>query len=157
MIVHGDLQHDHEGGAFAQALAGGCHQQRTQALAAGLGMHVQGDDVAVLLLLQVIGEESGDVSANLGVGLALSGFVALGLGGDFQGKVIRGGDLERGLGRKLGDDGEAAALLDEAGELRTAVGDAGLKAQAVELEDGVEVLLLVVAQQKWGGIFTHGV
>ena len=120
-------------------------------------MHVQGDDVAVLLLLQVIGEESGDVSADLGVGLALSGFVALGLGGGFQGKVIRGGDLERGLGRKLGDDGEAAALLDEAGELRPAVGDAGLKAQAVELEDGVEVLLLVVAQQKWGGIFTHGV
>ena len=25
------------------------------------------------------------------------------------------------------------------------------------IEDGVEVLLLVVAQQKWGGIFTHGV
>src|ERR1700674_1678667 len=55
MIVDRHFQHHHERGHLAQALAGGSNQLSTEAMAASLGMHVDGNDVAVSLALVMEG------------------------------------------------------------------------------------------------------
>ena len=60
VVVDRDLQHHHERSHLAQALAGGIDQQSAEAMAAGIGMHVDGDDVAVSLALVMEGNKAGD-------------------------------------------------------------------------------------------------
>ena len=57
----------------------------------------------------------------------------------------------------LGNDGVGTALLDKAGKFGTAIGDAGIKAETIQLEQRLEVALIVVAQGEHGNRHRHGV
>ncbi len=63
VVVDRDLQHHHERRHLAQPLADGIEQQGAKAVAAGVRMHVDGDDVAVFLTLVMKGDETGDGDA----------------------------------------------------------------------------------------------
>ena len=122
-------------------------------MAAGVGMHVDGDDVAVSLALEMEGDKAGDRAARRGVGwpllrtwlAAAAAFgptstgsplapacmprlqrLGVSLGGIHSAACLRG--------VPLGNNGEGPALLDEAGKFGTAVGDAGIKAETIQFE-----------------------
>ena len=71
-----------------------------------------------------------------------------------DGSAVSGADAAFGFGGgPLGNHGIGAALLDEAGEFGTAIGDAGIKAETIQLEQRLEVALLVVAQGEHGAVW----
>ena len=112
----------------AKAMFGGFQEERTDAEAAGWGDYVDGDDVASSAGGALSDDEAGDVDVTCceGFRLPVSGFPS----------------LRAGLHR---DQGKGCGTAHVEAQFGAGVGNSGGKAGLVDAPEGVEILVLKVA------------